>query len=341
MSSRSAVKIKILTDVDIYQSPLWSQETDLTENLYSSWIRRIIKMFSGPPEQYKHFFDTWIIIRNLLRYDAVITGNIKTAQILGLVRSILGLKSPKHVVLELMLDEQRESLKWKFKRAIQKILFSSIDLIFVSSKSEIATYAERLKLPPERFRFLPFHTDIVSPGRISSHKDYILSAGKTGRDFDTLLRAAEGMDAKIVIVSDRYHAQNLKPPTNVSLKVDIPYEEYLSYLRECYFVVVPLCSLVKSTGQVVILEAMGLGKPVIATETVGTIDYIQHGVNGLLVPVGDAGALRAAMVGLKKDQQLYDRLATNGLDTVCKYHTFDAYVKTILQETKMLRVHAS
>jgi len=333
--------VTILTDTDIYQSRVWSEVTELTENLYPGWMRRIKKIMGGPPERSKYLFDLWVIIANLFRYDVVITGNIKTAQILGLVRSILGLKSPKHVVLELMLDEQRESLKWKFKRAIQKILFSSIDLIFVSSKSEIATYAERLKLPPERFRFLPFHTDIVSPVRISSHKGYILSAGKTGRDFDTLLRAAEGMDVKVVIVSDQYHAQSLKVPQNVSLLVDIPYEDYLKLLRECYFVVVPLCSLVKSTGQVVILEAMGLGKPVIATETVGTIDYIQHGVNGLLVPVGDADALRAAMINLKTDPLLYDRLATNGLDSVCKYHTFDAYVSAILQETKMLRVHAN
>jgi glycosyltransferase involved in cell wall biosynthesis len=86
---------------------------------------------------------------------------------------------------------------------------------------------------------------------------------------------------------------------------------------------------------------MGLGKPVIATDTVGTIDYIQHGVNGLMVPVGDAAALRVAIDTLMADHQLYDRLATNGLDTVCKYHTFDAYVKAILQETKMLQIHTN
>jgi glycosyltransferase involved in cell wall biosynthesis len=333
--------VKILTDIDIYQSPEWAQETELTENLYPGWIRNLKKRLSGPPEKFKHLFDIWVIIENLFRYDAIITGNIKTAQILGFVRVVLGLKSPKHVVLELMLDEQQESLKWKFKRAIQRRLFSAVDLIFVSSKSEITTYEERLRLPSDRFRFIPFHTDVVNPGRISEHSGYIFSAGKTGRDFDTLLRAVEGMNVKVVIVSDQYHAQHLKVPNNVSLMVDIPYEDYLRLLRECYFVVVPLCSLVKSTGQVVILEAMGLGKPVIATDTVGTIDYIQHGVNGLMVPVGDAAALRVAIDTPMADHQLYDRLATNGLDTVCKYHTFDAYVKAILQETKMLQIHTN
>lgn len=333
------IRVRILTDTDIYQSPTWSQETELTENLYPGWVRRLKIGLSCPPEKLKHLFDIWVIAAKLSRYDAIITGNIKTAQILGFIRAILRLKSPKHVVLELMLDEQRASLMWRFKRAIQRILFSSADLIFVSSKSEIATYAERLRLPRERFRFLPFHTDIINPERIATHGSYIFSAGKTGRDFNTLLRAIKDLNVKAVIVSDQYHAQELDVSPNVSLMVDISYDDYLRLLRECHFVVVPLHSLVKSTGQVVILEAMGLGKPVIATETVGTVDYIQHGVNGLMVPVGDAEALRAAIEGLLEDKQLYDRLAVNGLDTVLKHHTFDMYVRGILRETKMLKAH--
>jgi len=197
-----------------------------------------------------------------------------------------------------------------------------------------------LRLPQERFHFLPFHTDIINPERNESHGDYILSAGKTGRDYDTLLKAVKDLAVKVVIVSDQYHARGLEVSPNASLMVEIPYRDYLKLLRECHFVIVPLQGLVKSTGQVVILEAMGLGKPVIATETVGTVDYIQHGVNGLMVPVGDPEALRAAIEDLLVDKKLYDKLADNGLDTVLKYHTFDAYVKTILRETKMLQENA-
>ncbi|HQO64147.1 MAG TPA: glycosyltransferase family 4 protein [Syntrophorhabdus sp.] len=336
MDSRSGVKIRILTDVDISQSPLWCQETGLTENLYSSWIRRISKMLSGPPERYKHIFDTWIIIRNLLRYDAVITGNIKTAQIIGLIKKVLGFKSPIHIILELMLDEQEESIKWKFKREIQHFIFSAVDLIFVSSRSETVTYAERLHLPHQRFRFLPFHTDIMTPKRIMTHNDYILSAGKTGRDYEVLLRAVEGLDVKVIIVSDQYHVQGLRVPSNVKILVDISYEDYLKLLHESYFVVVPLRKLVKSTGQVVILEAMGLGKPVITTETVGTIDYIQHGVNGIMVPPGDSQALKDSIQNLISDKVLYESLAINGMDAVKKYHTFDAYVGAILKAANEL-----
>jgi glycosyltransferase involved in cell wall biosynthesis len=177
---------------------------------------------------------------------------------------------------------------------------------------------------------LPFHTDIINPESDFSHNGYVFSAGKTGRDYQTLLEAVRGLNTRVIVVSDQYHAQGLQLPPNVQLMVDIPYEQYLKLLKEAYFVVVPLIKLVKSTGQVVILEAMGLGKPVIATETIGTVDYLQHGVNGLMVPVGDHEALRASIENLLSDRDLYERLSLNGLETVRKYYTFDAYVGAIL-----------
>lgn len=63
----------------------------------------------------------------------------------------------------------------------------------------------------------------------------------------------------------------------------------------------------------VILEALGLGIPVIASAEGGPSEIIEDGVSGLLFPQGDAQALRDAILRLMSDPDLYGRLKVNGL----------------------------
>ncbi len=62
------------------------------------------------------------------------------------------------------------------------------------------------------------------------------------------------------------------------------------------------------------LEAIALGIPVIATDCPigGSRMYIKDGVNGLLVPVGEAGAMAAAMRRIADDSALRQSLSMQG-----------------------------
>ena len=55
-------------------------------------------------------------------------------------------------------------------------------------------------------------------------------------------------------------------------------------------------------------EAMAYGRPVVATAVGGLVDAIEDGETGLLVPPGDAAALRAALERLLGDADLRARL---------------------------------
>jgi glycosyltransferase involved in cell wall biosynthesis len=59
-------------------------------------------------------------------------------------------------------------------------------------------------------------------------------------------------------------------------------------------VIVPLEGTERTAGQLTLLDAMSMGRPVIATRTQGTEDYVSPDV-GFLVPPQDAGALRNAI----------------------------------------------
>ncbi len=54
----------------------------------------------------------------------------------------------------------------------------------------------------------------------------------------------------------------------------------------------------------VLLEAAAMGKPMVTTDTPGCRDVVDDGKNGLLVPVGDAGALASAVVKLLASPEL-------------------------------------
>ena len=66
----------------------------------------------------------------------------------------------------------------------------------------------------------------------------------------------------------------------------------------------------------VILEAAAAARPIVATDAGGTAEVITDGENGLLVPVEDAQALRAAMQRVLGDRVLASRLGEAALRRV-------------------------
>lgn len=87
------------------------------------------------------------------------------------------------------------------------------------------------------------------------------------------------------------------------------------YLRATIFV---MPSLTEALG-VTFLEAMAAGVPVIGTEVGGIPEIIQHGFNGMLVPVGSPASITEAINQLLADESLRKRLADNAGATLSKF----------------------
>lgn len=274
-----------------------------------------------------------VLTLNMRKFDVVISGNLQAGQFIGFIRKIFRIKYPIHIILELRLDKYSPKILWNMKRIFQNYAFSSVDLIVVSSTGEIEMYSgnNRLNISREKLKYIPFHTNITTPRKINNNENYILSAGKAGRDYALLINAVRNMDVAVKIVSDGDSVAGITIPENVRLYINIPYSEYMKLLEKCTFVVVPLKDLPMSIGQVVILEAMALGKAVIATRTIGTVDYIQNFHNGLLIEHNDPRELKEAISLLMGDDVLRKKLTDNALKSVNDLHTFDIYIKNILE----------
>ena len=70
-----------------------------------------------------------------------------------------------------------------------------------------------------------------------------------------------------------------------------------------------------------ILEAMSAGLPVISCKVTGVVDYIRDGINGLLVPPGNFGALANALARLLDEQLLRFRLSERARREVREQHS--------------------
>ena len=79
------------------------------------------------------------------------------------------------------------------------------------------------------------------------------------------------------------------------------------------------------------LEAMALGRPVVATGRGGSGDYLADSRNSLLFEAGDAGALAAAVARLADDPQLRERLRAGGFETAAA-HGEDEFDRRALEE---------
>jgi glycosyltransferase involved in cell wall biosynthesis len=80
-----------------------------------------------------------------------------------------------------------------------------------------------------------------------------------------------------------------------------------------------------------IIEAMALGKPVIASRVPGAVALVEDGVTGLLFEPGDAAALAAQMKKLHEDSALAARLGCAGREKYLREYSPEAGYKMLLE----------
>jgi len=111
----------------------------------------------------------------------------------------------------------------------------------------------------------------------------------------------------LVLIGRRCEDTPRELPPNVTLFESWPHSAVMQALSRCLFGITP--SVLPEACASVVIEAMVMGKPVVATAVGGTPDLVDHGRSGLLVRPGDARALSEAMRVLIENPDLRRKMA--------------------------------
>jgi glycosyltransferase involved in cell wall biosynthesis len=179
-------------------------------------------------------------------------------------------------------------------------------------------------------------SDFFAPDKAEARDSapQICAVGLERRDYPTLLKAVEGLPAKVVIAaaspwskrSDSTQGQVIPP--NVEVRRFTQYE-----LRQLYadsrFLVMPLENVEFQAGITAILEAMSMERAVVCSRISGQTDAIIDGETGVYVEPGNPAALREALEHLLSHPEESERMGKAGRHTVLQHMSLERYVERL------------
>lgn len=258
------------------------------------------------------------------RPDAVFVINGDARALMRLVaarRFLPGFQRP--IVAIDIIFRRPAGLKGRALHGLKRSFLSGADL-YLNFFSDARGVSEVYGIPAGRCAYVPFKVNLA-PDAIAQavcSEDYVLTFGRSLRDFDTFFAAMErlpypGAIPRPDVAGLRAHGARFTRdldhlPANVRvLEDDGSARAQLDMLRRAKLVVVPVTrSSIVASGISTVLNALALGKCVIGSEGPGMSDIFKDEI--LTVPPEDPAALAAAIDRAWRDDDLRARTGAAG-----------------------------
>jgi glycosyltransferase involved in cell wall biosynthesis len=276
------------------------------------------------------------------RIDVIIA---QSPLIEGVVSAFLKMLLRKKLIVEIHGDwKQGPFLSRKRRFAfLQKKLIPFLAKISFNNADKIRSVAEYLtreakKIAPNKKYFIfPTFTDLDSFLAETDLKfeNVLLSAGQLAqvKGMDILIEAFAMVksDFKLVIAGEGPERKNLESKikelgleNKIELKGRLPLNEVKNIMKNCYCFV--LASLSEGLPRV-LMEAMSLKKPLIASRVGGIPDLIRDGENGFTFEPGNINQLADKLKMLIRNKDLAISMGQKGRLLVQQKYSNENYIK--------------
>jgi glycosyltransferase involved in cell wall biosynthesis len=152
-------------------------------------------------------------------------------------------------------------------------------------------------------------------------RDYLLYVGALEKikGIDVLLRAYGELNNAPPLVLIGYQTSNFQFQVNRNVIVlkNWPNAAVREAMYRSVFTLIP--SICRESCPTVAMEAMAMGRPIIASRIGGLTDLVDEGVTGFLVPPGDSNALRQSIELLLANPNLREQMGRAGKNKVVKF----------------------
>lgn len=155
------------------------------------------------------------------------------------------------------------------------------------------------------------------------HPARIFAGGDSARDWDLFIEAVRDLPVDVHLVT-AHRLENL--PAHVRVEARLPLSQFRDAVAAAEICAIPLIPQ-NAAGVTVLPMAMALGVAVVVTRTAWTEKYATHEDHALLVPAGDAGAFRSALLRLHGDPALRARLVANARRRVTELCDLEAFTR--------------
>jgi glycosyltransferase involved in cell wall biosynthesis len=252
-----------------------------------------------------------------------------TPEMVWLASKIKRFKYVAHVHLDVPPTGPAGFLLKIYKPLVLKRVLSAASFVIVFTKDQRLNMHKKYGIELSKVRVIPNGVEekfYYVKSRILHKIPRLLFVGRLSyqKNLPQLLRALEGVSDEFTttLVGDgelelelRKLAKNLKL-LNVNFVGRADGKKLINYYKNADIFVLPS---EREGMPLVLLEAMAMGLPIVATNVTGNRDVVGNDKNGLLIPYNDTGALRQALLRIKSSKKMYEKMSKASRQMADKY----------------------